>query len=300
MKAIIIAAGRGTRMGPVTLGHASSGVGISKGLVPIFDKLSISYPVALLISAGIREIQIIGAPDNVNLFQSVFDEGDELGIELSYAVQHTQRGIADAFIIGADFIGNDDVALTFCDNIFIGSHLTKTLRSAASISPRGAKVFAKHVANPHEYGVVEFDENRNVLSLEEKPENPKSNFAVPGMYFYSPDVVEIASMIKPSARGELEITTVNEIYLDRGLLDVTVLDRDTEWFDTGNSRQAQGASDFVRNHQDRTGRLIGSPEAEAYLSGFIDKQQLLERGVRLEKSDYGQALIRLAETGWDM
>ncbi|UTX51395.1 NTP transferase domain-containing protein [Candidatus Saccharibacteria bacterium TM7i] len=298
MKGIVLAAGKGTRMGATTLGIGGRGAAVSKPLLPTYDKPTIYYSLSSLIAAGIREILIIAAPDNVEQFRNTIGDGNELGMEISYAVQPKPRGIAEAFIIGADFIGDSDVALTFGDNIFNGHRFTETLRK--STQPNGATIFAYHVPNPQDFGVVKFDKAGQAISLEEKPVNPKSSYAVPGIYFYSPDVVDIASMVQPSDRGELEITSVNELYLRRGRLHVSVLDSDTDWFDTGNPESLHEAATFVRNYQEKTGRLLGSPEAEAYRAGFITTNTLMDHGIKLQKSDYGQSLIRLAEGKWDI
>ncbi len=297
MKGIILAAGKGTRMGAITMGIGSTGVGISKPLAPTFDKPTIYYALSTLIAAGIKEILIIAAPGNVDQFRTTLGgDGSELGITLSYAVQEVPRGIAEAFLIGADFIGDDDVALIFGDNIFNGHRFSQILRE--STSPNGATIFALHSDKPQDFGVVEFNRSGKAISLEEKPAQPKSNYIVPGIYFYNSDVVEIARNVKPSARGELEITSVNEAYLKQDRLNVTVLDRDTDWFDTGNPDQTRDAGDFVRADQHRTGRLLGSPEAEAFLAGFITEDQLRVHAERLIKSDYGRALMRLANGEW--
>lgn len=298
MKGIVLVAGKGTRMGATTLGIGARSAAVSKALLPTYDKPTIYYPLSSLIAAGIKEVLIIAAPDNVDQFRNTLGDGHELGMEISYAIQPEPRGIAEAFIIGADFIGNDDVALTFGDNIFSGRRFTEALRK--STQPDGATIFAYHVPNPQDFGVVEFDKNGRAISLEEKPKQPKSNYAVPGIYFYNPDVVEIANMVEPSGRGELEITSVNELYLNRNKLSVTVLDSDTDWFDTGNPETLLEAAVFVKNYQEKTGRLLGSPEAEAYLAGFIDANALMELGTELGKSSYGQSLIQLAEGKWDI
>ena len=298
MKGIVLAAGKGTRMGATTLGMTPAGAAVSKPLLPTYDKPTIYYSLSSLIAAGIKEILIIAAPDNVDQFRSTLGDGAELGIELSYAVQPKPRGIAEAFIIGADFIGDDDVALTFGDNIFSGRRFAETLKG--STKPDGATIFAYHVPNPQDFGVVEFNKDGQAISLEEKPVNPKSNYAVPGIYFYTKEVVGIANEVQPSDRGELEITSVNEAFLNNNRLNVTVLDSDTDWFDTGNPDSLLEAAVFVKNYQERTGRLLGSPEAEAYLAGFIDAEALRVLGERLSKSRYGQALIQLADGKWDI
>lgn len=296
MKGIVLVAGAGTRIGAPTKGIGKNSIGTPKPLLPVFDKANIYYSLSTLIEAGISEILIIAAPSNVDQFQSYLGDGSDLGIKLSYAIQPVPRGIADAFIIGADFIGTDDVALILGDNIFNGRRFSEILKG--SMQPSGATIFALHSETPELFGVVEFDSSGKAISLEEKPSQPKSKYIVPGIYFYNADVVEIAKNIKPSARGELEITTVNEVYLEQGRLNVTVLDRDTGWFDTGNPRQIRDASDFIVAEQDRTGRLIGSPEAAAFLAGYINESQLRELAEGLIKSEYGQALMRLADGEW--
>lgn len=299
MVGIILNAGKGTRMGAATMGITANGAAVSKPLLPIFDKPSTYYALASLIAARIKDILIIAAPDNVEHFRSTLGDGTELGVNISYAIQDEPRGIADAFIIGEEFIGSNNVALTFGDNIFSGQRFNSILRESAAPSA-DATVFAYHVNNPQDFGVVEFDSSGKAISLEEKPEAPKSNFAVPGIYFYPPEVVEIAKGIKPSARGELEITSVNEEFLNRNKLKVTVLDSDTDWFDTGTPQSLNKAAAFVEDYQDRTGRLLGSPEAEAYLADFITADQLTVLGQRLGKSVYGQRLLALARGEWDM
>ncbi len=295
---MILAAGRGTRMGAATMGIGESGMAVPKPLLDVFDKPTIYYSLATLIAAGIQDILIIASPGNVEWFRSALGDGHDLGIKITYKIQEVPRGIAEAFIIGADFIRDDDVALTFGDNIFSGRRFTETLRQ--STQPNGATIFAYHVENPKDFGVVAFDETGRVTSLEEKPEHPKSQYAVPGIYFYNPEVVEIARGVQPSARGELEITSVNEEFLKRDRLHVTVLDRDTDWFDTGNSESLWEARNFVRDHQRRFGRLTGSPEAEAFLAGCINADQLRKHAERLIKSDYGQLLMQLADGKWDI
>lgn len=295
---IVLAAGRGTRMGATTLGITANGSAVSKPLLPTYDKPTIYYSLSSLISAGIREVLIIAAPDNVDQFRSTIGDGTELGMEISYAVQSVPRGIAEAFIIGAEFIGTRNVALTFGDNIFSGRRFAEILRQ--STQPEGATIFAYHVPNPEEFGVVEFDKSGKVLSLEEKPAQPKSNYAVPGIYFYTSEVVDIAKHIEPSARGELEITSVNEAFLNLGRINTQVLDSDTTWFDTGNPTSLLEAALFVKDYQEKkTNRLLGSPEAEAFLAGFINAEQLAVLADRLGKSSYGKALQRLADGKWD-
>ena len=296
MKGIILAAGKGTRLGATTCGIGKSGTGISKPLVPTYDKPTIYYPLSDLISANIRDIMVIAAPDNVDQFRNLLGDGSDLGISISYEIQPKPEGIAQAFIIAEDFIGNDDVALIFGDNIFSGNRFSETLKTCTN--PSGATVFAYHVNNPEEFGVVEFDQNMQAVSVEEKPTQPKSHYAIVGIYFYNSGVIKVAKSIKPSARGELEITDVNKVYLDEGQLNVTLLDSDTNWFDTGTAESLSEASDYVRTHQKRTEQLLGSPEANAYRAGFISRDQLLSLAEPLKKSSYGKSLIQLATEGW--
>ena len=284
MRGIILAGGSGTRLWPITKG-------ISKQLMPIYDKPMIYYPLTTLISAGIRDILIITTPEDQSQFQNLLGDGTEWGINLQYAVQPSPDGLAQAFIIGEDFIGDDKVALILGDNIFHGRKLSDSLKKC--VDPDGGIVFAYKVSDPERYGVVELDNSGKALSIQEKPSQPKSNYAVVGLYFYDNDVVQIAKTIKPSDRGELEITTVNDEYLKRGKLSVTVLDDDDVWLDTGTINSMTDAADYVRVIQTRTGQIIGSPEAVAYNEGFIDKVQLGKLAQNLLKSGYGEYLIKL-------
>lgn len=284
MKGIILAGGSGTRLHPITKG-------ISKQLVPIYDKPTIYYPLSTLISAGIKDILIITTPHDQPSFKSLLGDGSDWGVSLSYAIQPSPDGLAQAFIIGEDFIGSDKVALVLGDNIFHGNELEASLKTCSD--PDGGIVFAYQVADPERYGVVEFDNQMNALSIEEKPSQPKSDYAVVGLYFYDNSVVEIAKNVTPSDRGELEITAINEEYLKRGSLKVTVLDDGDVWLDTGTVESLADASDYVRVLQKRTGKIIGSPEAAAYKEGFINTNQLSKIAEPLKKSGYGDYLTKL-------
>jgi len=284
MKGIILAGGSGTRLHPLTLA-------VSKQLMPIYDKPMIYYPLSSLLWSGIREILIISTPHDLPLFRQLLGDGSRLGCRFEYAVQEHPNGLAEAFIIGKEFIGNDKVALVLGDNIFYGTGLSDLLQS--NNNPDGGIIYAYHVNDPERYGVVDFDANGNVLSIEEKPVNPKSNFAVPGIYFYDNDVVEIAANIKPSHRGEIEITDVNKEYLRRGKLKVSILDRGTAWFDTGTFNSLMQASQFVQVIEERQGLKIGSIEEAAYKMGFINAQQLKELAQPLLKSGYGKHLLEI-------
>ena len=284
MKGIILAGGSGTRLHPITKG-------ISKQLVPIYDKPMIYYPMTTLMSAGIKDILIITTPHDQPGFKSLLGDGSDWGISLTYAIQPTPDGLAQAFIIGEEFIGDDKVALVLGDNIFHGNKLDDSLKTC--VDPNGGTVFAYQVSDPERYGVVEFDENMQALSIEEKPKDPKSNYAVVGLYFYDNDVVEIAKNVQVSERGELEITAINEEYLKRGKLKVTVLDDGDVWLDTGTIESLADASDFVRVLQKRTGKIIGSPEAVAFKEGFISSKKISEIAEPLKKSGYGEYLAKL-------
>lgn len=287
MKGIVLAGGSGTRLYPLTKA-------ISKQIMPVYDKPMIYYPLSTLMLAGIREVLIISTPRDIHVFEELLSDGSQLGMKFSYAVQEQPRGLADAFIIGADFIGDDSVALVLGDNIFYGQSFSKVLREVAA-RESGATIFGYYVRDPREYGVVEFDENGKALSIEEKPEHPKSNYAVPGLYFYNNDVVEIAANVKPSARGEIEITSINNEYLRRGTLRVETLGRGFAWLDTGNHDSLLDAADFVAAFQKRQGLYISCIEEIAYKRGFIDKEQLLKLAEPLMKTNYGQYLKEVAE-----
>lgn len=286
MKGIILAGGSGTRLYPITKS-------VSKQILPIYDKPMIYYPLSVLMLAGIKEILIISTPRDIVSFKELLSDGSFIGLNLEYAVQPSPRGIADAFIIGETFIGNDNVALILGDNIFHGYGFTQRLKRAAD-RKEGATIFGYHVINPNEFGVVEFDKDNNIVSIEEKPENPKSNYAVSGLYFYDNNVIDIAKNIKPSARGELEITDVNMEYLKRGNLKVELLGRGMAWLDTGTHKGLLDAANFVEAIQTRQGLYVACIEEIAYANGFIDKNQLLKISEPLIKTEYGKYLIQLA------
>lgn len=286
MKGIILAGGKGTRLYPMTKA-------VSKQLLPIYDKPLIYYPLSILMLAGIREVLIISTPEDTPLYGRLLGSGERLGMKFAYKVQDTPRGLADAFILGEDFIGNDSVCLILGDNVFFGQDMTKTLRHAME-NKVGATIFGYPVKDARSFGVVEFDKNHKVVSIEEKPEHPKSNYAVPGLYFYDNRVVAIAKNVKPSARGEIEITAVNNAYLKMGELNVTLLGRGMAWLDTGTPANMLKAAEFVEAVQDRQGFYVSCIEEIAWRRGFITTEQLKELGHELRMTDYGQYLLSIA------
>lgn len=287
MKGIVLAGGKGTRLYPMTRA-------VSKQLLPIYDKPLIYYPISVLMLTGIRDILIISTPEDIGAYEELLGDGSRLGLNFSYRIQEKPRGLADAFIIGADFIGNDRVCLVLGDNVFYGQDFTRLLNMAKE-HREGAAIFGYPVRNPRAFGVVEFDENHNVISIEEKPENPKSSFAVPGLYFYDNDVVRIAKEIRPSARGELEITSVNNAYLDAGRLKVILMGRGMAWLDTGTPEGMLKAAQFVEAVQSRQGFYISCLEEIAWRRGFIDDAKLRAIGESLSMTDYGQYLLSLPD-----
>ncbi|MFD2598081.1 glucose-1-phosphate thymidylyltransferase RfbA [Sphingobacterium corticis] len=287
MKGIILAGGSGTRLHPLTLA-------VSKQLMPVYDKPMIYYPLSTLMLAGINEILIISTPQDLPNFQKLLGDGSQIGCRFEYKEQPSPDGLAQAFILGEEFIGDDKVALILGDNIFYGSGMSKLLQSNAD--PDGGCVFAYQVHDPERYGVVEFDRDNNVVSIEEKPTEPKSNYAVPGLYFYDNDVVEIAKNIKPSHRGELEITDVNKVYLEQGRLKVGVFDRGTAWLDTGTIQSLMQAGQFVQVIEERQGMKVGAIEEVAFRMGWIDEEQLLEIAKPLVKSGYGEYLLNISQS----
>lgn len=287
MKGIVLAGGSGTRLYPITKA-------VSKQLLPLYDKPMIYYPISVLMLAGIREILIISTPRDLPMFKDLLGDGSSFGVEFSYEVQENPNGLAEAFIVGEEFIGDDNVALILGDNIFHGHRFTEILKRAKDLK-EGAVIFGYYTNNPEAFGVVEFDDEWNVLSIEEKPEKPKSNYIVPGLYFYDNDVIEIAKNVKPSDRGELEITSVNEEYLKRGKLKVELLGRGMAWLDTGTHEGLLEASNFIETIQKRQGLYIACLEEIAYLKGYINDKELLNTANELKKTDYGQYLFNLVK-----
>ena len=289
MKGIILAGGKGTRLYPNT-------IAVSKQLLPIYDKPLIYYPLSVLLLANISDILIISTPQDIDNYKSLLGDGARIGVKFTYAVQDKPRGLADAFILGADFIGSDSVCLVLGDNVFYGQYFSSVLEKAKAQAEKfGAAIFGYPVKNPKEFGVVEFDENNRVISIEEKPEEPKSNYAVPGLYFYDNEVVEIAKNVKPSARGEIEITSINNYYLEKGKLQVTLMGRGMAWLDTGSPKGMHKAGGFVKTVQEMQGFYISCIEEIAWRRGFITTQQLKALGEELKMTDYGKYILSLAE-----
>ena len=286
MRGIILAGGSGTRLHPITQG-------VSKQLIPVYDKPMIYYPLSMLLMAGIREVLVISTPEDMPGFKRLLGDGSQIGISIQYEIQPSPDGLAQAFLIGEKFIGDEKVCLVLGDNIFYGTGLGTALKSNTLV--QGGHIFAYHVSNPEEYGVVEFDKNNKAISIEEKPQKPRSNFAIPGLYFYDNSVVSIAKSIKPSARGELEISSINEHYLNEGMLSVTVLDRGTAWLDTGTVDSLMAAGEFVQVVEKRQGLKVGCIEEIAWRQGFISTDELLSLAKPLAKSGYGKYLIELIE-----
>jgi len=287
VKGIILAGGRGTRLYPLTLG-------VSKQILPVYNKPMIYYPLSMLMLAGIREILVISSPEDLPPFQRLLGDGKKWGLSFSYAEQAEPRGLAEAFIIGKSFVDTDSVSLILGDNIFFGTGLWDRLREAASLQS-GARIFAYPVREPQHYGVIEFDSDGKALSLEEKPAKPRSHFAVPGLYFYDNQVMDFAAHLKPSPRGEIEITDINRLYLDRGLLHVTQLGRGIAWLDAGTHETLLQAANFVQTVEERQGLMIGCPEEVAYRVGFINREQLIELALPLKQNSYGDYLLKLAD-----
>lgn len=289
MKGIILAGGKGTRLYPNT-------ISVSKQLLPIYDKPLIYYPLSVLMLAGIKDILVISTPDDTPNYRKLLGDGSRIGINIQHAVQERPRGLADAFIIGEEFIGNDSVCLALGDNVFYGQSLTALLGSAKKKAENGsATIFGCYVKNPREFGVVEFDNNQKVIAIHEKPEKPKSNYAVPGLYFYDNSVIEVAKNVKPSARGEIEITSINNHYLEQGKLDVVIMGRGISWLDTGSPKGMHKASSFVKTVQEMQGFYISCIEEIAWRRGFIDTAQMRKLGEELSVTDYGKYIISLAE-----
>lgn len=289
MKGIILAGGRGTRLYPLT-------ISISKQLLPVYDKPMIYYPLSMLMLAGIRDILVISTPEALPAFRTLLGDGGQWGLHFSYAEQPVPRGLADAFLINPDFIGDDPVSLILGDNIFFGTGLAEKLRAAAKLT-HGAMIFAYPVRDPQRYGVVEFDEAGNAISIEEKPAKPRSNYAVPGLYFYDNQVVEIAASLKPSTRGELEITDLNQVYLSRGQLRVDVLGRGIAWLDAGTHESLLQAANFVQAVEERQGMMISCPEEIAYRMGYIGEEELRRQALAMDNNEYGKYLLRLITEG---